>query len=744
MTSRNLFFKLLDEEMKRRLWAIALGWLTFFFALPVATLLTVERVYEYRLQDVATLIGPGSPTLLTVTICAALVCGWGSFFYLHSRQKVDFYHSVPVSRPRIFLVNYVAGLMIYLIPYLVCLAASLLVIAINGLEIGIILQVAGLGVLTHTIFFLLLYSIAILAMVLTGNLVVAVLGTGVFYFYGPVLLSLLSTYAGMFFSTYTEINQMLSTWCERTSPVLQYITTCGQWELGRNDVLTIPLVCALIIAVLITGLDCWLHRHRASEMAGKAMAFAPTKPVIEVLLVVATGLGFGMLFRVMGTSRLWMVFGLVCGWLISHAVVEIIYDFDFKAALHHRLRLAISGVLIAVIACTFQFDLLHYDTYLPKKSNLESMAVYIRELDRWVGEGNSAARTALELGQTTNIDPAYSIAQAAVAALKDQEIQKDLRGNVVTAPADTEVESSTIRYEEVLVCYQMKNGRKVYRSYWMDLNTIQQDLKELYLDPTYKYGVFELLREDPKQAAQVAVSTVKSQVAPQLTQAQVVELMETYQRELTQLSIDDLEAYFPIASIDFVSQEWMEEYEQSKQEDPYYRNNSLAGLILDSGPEYPIYPTFHETIALLQLYGVDPYEGIAVEEVEDILVNDYYMSNEGLYYDPATRIIRESNGSEDAPRALYNDPQQIASILESVVLADYSRMNYFRKSDHTVDVQIRTATGEYYFEFDVEKFPQFVKNDLKYEESRKAYQEFLQKNGQQVLTDDMPASQQVQ
>ena len=37
MTSKNLFFNLMKEDLKRRLWAVALTFLTFFFALPVAT-----------------------------------------------------------------------------------------------------------------------------------------------------------------------------------------------------------------------------------------------------------------------------------------------------------------------------------------------------------------------------------------------------------------------------------------------------------------------------------------------------------------------------------------------------------------------------------------------------------------------------------------------------------------------------------------------------------------------------------
>ena len=36
MTSRNLFFKLMREDLKRRIWALGLAFLSFFFGMPVA------------------------------------------------------------------------------------------------------------------------------------------------------------------------------------------------------------------------------------------------------------------------------------------------------------------------------------------------------------------------------------------------------------------------------------------------------------------------------------------------------------------------------------------------------------------------------------------------------------------------------------------------------------------------------------------------------------------------------------
>ena len=47
MTSKNLFFKLMKEDLKRRIWAAALLSLGFFFFYPVVAAFTAGEIREY-------------------------------------------------------------------------------------------------------------------------------------------------------------------------------------------------------------------------------------------------------------------------------------------------------------------------------------------------------------------------------------------------------------------------------------------------------------------------------------------------------------------------------------------------------------------------------------------------------------------------------------------------------------------------------------------------------------------------
>ena len=67
MTSRNLFFKLAKEDLKRRVWLAALSILIFFFAFPVGMALrlsNVEEQYQRALRYGETLMKLKSQALL--------------------------------------------------------------------------------------------------------------------------------------------------------------------------------------------------------------------------------------------------------------------------------------------------------------------------------------------------------------------------------------------------------------------------------------------------------------------------------------------------------------------------------------------------------------------------------------------------------------------------------------------------------------------------------------------------------
>ena len=94
MTSRNLFFKLMKEDLKRRLWVVTLIGLGCFFMYPVAAAFMAGSIEEYApyfergmqvyKRNLESLLSFESGLTAFGMTVAALICGLSSFSYLIS------------------------------------------------------------------------------------------------------------------------------------------------------------------------------------------------------------------------------------------------------------------------------------------------------------------------------------------------------------------------------------------------------------------------------------------------------------------------------------------------------------------------------------------------------------------------------------------------------------------------------------------------------------------------------------
>ena len=136
MTSKISYFKLIREDIRRRSWFAALSGVGLFLLMPVYTLLWLdsflnsfpgytprsEMIQEF-LQAVPGLIsGERNSLLPAVFAVLAVLAALSGFSWLHSREKLDFFHSLPVKRLQWFAIICISGLVMFLVPYVLCSA----------------------------------------------------------------------------------------------------------------------------------------------------------------------------------------------------------------------------------------------------------------------------------------------------------------------------------------------------------------------------------------------------------------------------------------------------------------------------------------------------------------------------------------------------------------------------------------------------------------------------------------------
>lgn len=491
MMSRNSCSKgLVRDCMRRNLWAIVLSTVGFFMAQLLPVIMTAQHSLSAHKQDLVNLsaadaaaswqgyvesvgemLGGQNVFAKAAVIILAVTCGVSMFAYLHNRRKVDFYHSLPISRSRLFAVDYATGALCALVPYLVLHALS--IVSACAMGFGEVVNASLIGVIaSNVIFFFLLYAMAAVTTILCGNTVITLL-LGLWVYFGPTLVTALwQGLKSIFFQTYATDDTMTSLlFCNKFAPLIQYFGINGtkmhvytmDYAAGLQESSAIGLLIGYAVAaIVITALALFLFRIRKSERAGTALAFNPIKLPVKIIICVVMGTAFAEIFKMLVyESELWFWVGLVLGTVIFHCVVEIIYAFDFRAIFRKPLQLVIILAVLCAGLLTMQFDVFGYDKWLPDEGGIAAAAPM-----NYVGE------SAL-LSEPENIAAARQLAALGVESLNNTD-------------EDAQTESIT-------VTFKLKNGKVKSRSYKLPVTDEVFTLeKQIYQSAEYKQKAWSL------------------------------------------------------------------------------------------------------------------------------------------------------------------------------------------------------------------------------------------------------------
>ena len=687
MTSKPLFFKLLKKDLGHRLWAVALIGLGCFFAYPVLaameasridTYATLEEGLQYYNNSMQYMHTFGNGMTVFITMAAALICGMSSFSYLNSRSKVDFYHSLPIRRELMYGANFISGILILAVPLTLALVAAAFVAIGNGADAAALWPLVWSGLGLHLIYFILLYATVVLAMIMTGNLVVAFLGYVVFCSVVPLAAAFSQGYFMIFFDTFMSE----SCWefmenATRISPVMEYLFAVENYIEG-DPAQIIRAVAILSVSGVLALTGCFLYRKRPSEAAGKAMAFEVTKPVIRIILVLLFSVGMCTFFWGLQESLGWAVFGAVCGAVIAHCIIEVIYHFDFKRLFSHPLQMAGCAAVSLLILFSFYFDWFGYDDYLPDASRVESASVDMTAFSGWVSYGETIRREdgAYVWERQSESEPLYN--------MEIQDVDTVLKlAEAGIRDIDTEPEDGE-QFERINIAYTLKNGKKVYRSYYMNLDENMELLQAVYENEEFLQAVFPLMRRSADSVSEVGYrpgGERKETRLDTLTQEELGQLLETYQQEFKSLTLEQMKQESPVGLIRFYSDLDLEGIDWWKQENArdfqnYPELRWYYAYEMDDKDFYPIYPSFKKTIALLEQNGIQT--GDFYDQIPPLRVDITQYEKDGSLKEISVTEPGELDALTDVlaiPGVTYYNPLLETENLDIVVTLPDSETN---------------------------------------------------------------------
>lgn len=656
MTSKNLFFKLIKQDFQKRIWCPLLLFIAYFVAMEVRMLMMFDRIKEGWYADYYTDLlsytektfwGTDIKIISIFTCFAAFLCAMSGFSYLHSKIQLDMYHSLPVNRIQLFISKYISGILWHIVPFVIHTFICMGIAAGKGaFSYGVFVSAMKFIGVT-LIIFLLTYAVFIVAICLTGNIVISMIGSVVLFFYSMMISFLVEMMYDRFFHSFTysyTTTEMLGRFWS-FSPCAMLIKL---FENDRNiygeyfkyNEAYLRIIAAGII--VYTLLAFFLYWRRASEMAGKAIAFSWMEPVLKTLIVIPLAFYSGLFFEetASGDSDIWYLFGIVFGYIILALVTETIFRFDIKSAFMHKRQFIFNAVCVMLIFIAFKYDIPGYDEYVPEETKLVSCSVSINELMSTAptiyGRGyyiyNDATRYRMENVKIQGNQNVILLAQKAAAdTYSYDEITDD---------------EERQKYRTINFGYNLKNNKTVYRKYMIDI-TDKETMELLgcvFDDEAYKAGINIILNEGWKKEYKKIYCTGSFRYAMlDMTPELQEKLLEVYREEYLELDFSTVLDTYPVGSIRLFTQEdYDKAIEWGMFNDKY--DNGIDGCL--------VYPQFVKTIALLKENGFDMQEKISPDEIDYIKVERRVENRENKYITYDYVDVAEVKDADEKERLL--------------------------------------------------------------------------------------------
>ena len=380
--------KIFKEEYKKYIWVTALTTGIFFFLKIVMPLLDYSKYLKYKnygvknlssqlqyLNDYLTL---NYDFIKIIIIGLAIFVGCLVFSYLHNKNKVDFYHSLPISRNSLFFIKYFLGIII-VIPVMIIMHFILygiygIVLKDNLVSFKEVLK----PLIFDTLFFIVIYSVTVFANILSGNTVISVILSGILLNINLIISTILILITKILSNRIINLDYTMD-YAIKYSPIPAYVMisnnfyknifTNTEFSYSRLNIFIIYTIISLILIVI----NLLLFKVRKSENSNVCIAFKYAKTILKYIGVCIGAIYLGVMFLSISSLTGAFYLGVIFGAIILHCIVEIIYEFDFKAIFKNWYSIIGCIIICFAIGISLQFDLFKRIEYLPEVDKIESV-----------------------------------------------------------------------------------------------------------------------------------------------------------------------------------------------------------------------------------------------------------------------------------------------------------------------------------------------------------------------------------
>ena len=708
MMSANLFStegrKQQKELTQRRAWVIVISALVLLMYYPLGVFILVTRTHSYgymsaeekylaAVSAVRGQIGIQQIGFAIVMVLAVLLALQGFDFLFH-RAQLDFYESQPVSRKERFRNVYLNGILIFVALYAITMLVTLIIAAILGTVNTVLLLEILYEFVRIIILFFATYSVTVLAVMMTGNLPIALMMSAFLLSIEYLYAYVIQYYARIFYKTFNQTNSSVTAIGSPLYHAVDVVERVSKITGSTDGTITQALlrqmigICfpgdmiTLFVAVTVTVVAWMCYHRRKAEWAGKSIVFGPIRTLVKILIAVLAALICGILiyeFYSRGTiskniTRYAMPVVITIAAVLACGTFEAVLSFNIRAVCRKVWHIPVVIVLSLLIFGIYKNDVTGYDRYVPAVDKVGSCVMYI--------DGNSVSY--YEDNLKTSVE-AFDYYQRHMYLTNIQAVE-----DIVLESMDymKTWDDSQTDYYNAIVMYRMKSGRQIVRQIMIP-NSISTGLMDrVFGSDEFKKGYFQVYNDKAiaacmKNGGQL---TYRTSYGSEYASGNLYqEFRENYLKDMAQFD-------FSFASSEPACGE-VELQNFSEQNNLY--------------TDYYVYPQYSNTIRFLQENGLYLDGSFPLDQIRSVKVTNYYPGHDLDKEKVADLNYQNSKEKE------YTDSEQIREIMQNAVCFEYGDWlpNNYRNSQYTIEVYSGQRYDVVSYAFRTGEVPDFVKED---------------------------------
>lgn len=396
------FASLMIEDLRHRKWMLVLSGIVQLLLGPFVTVFILSRYNSrYYVTDPEVMVRQALDSVdtlfrgylggleIVIAVCGALIVGIGGFRHLFNKSMTDMMNSVPVKRGKQFAVIYLNGFLMWLVPFMVSVAITLIIVAARLGSYGVMPTAFACFLQTFAgalITFMCVYNLAVLAAAISGtvfNSLVNMLCLGLDAAIAYLCLILM---AQNFFDNFwrPSLDILEIGWMSPLVSSVMYGFVIAD-RMDRADlyfdspstVICLILTIAVCIINLIVAYRIYVTRK--SEAAESGTIGKVYKFVLRFVNSMLAGLYVALLVKnVIGDEGyvFWCMVITAVFTVLMFGILEIIQKKSFRSFFDHIGQMIGSVIVAEIILSVFLFDLINFDNHIVPEDNIAE--AYIR------------------------------------------------------------------------------------------------------------------------------------------------------------------------------------------------------------------------------------------------------------------------------------------------------------------------------------------------------------------------------